>query len=537
MSTRRTGQWARTLLYLVTAIPLGAVGAAVPIAGWVLTACLAITPLVVPVLSGFRAVIGGLARAEAALADALLGTAIGRPRATSPGPQGFWRRPGNILRDAAFWKQQSFLMLRFVLGGTLAIAELTLFAAGLGALAEPIDYRWSDTNIGSYHVDTFGRALLWVLPGLVALAIAVALIGPLTSLSRWLSTALLGGDARADERSPEVVRALRRRTLAIHAAAYGALNGLLILIWAVTSRGYFWPEWTLITLGLPLAIHAWVVLVEERPDLVQRKRMTRSQAMHEGIAASLSLFFVLIWAVTGQGYFWPLWPIIGIGIVFGIHAAVELARRSDRITVLESTRAGAVDQQEEELRRIERDLHDGAQARLVALGMSLGMAEQKLASDPAAAGTLLADARRDAHEALAELRDLARGIHPPVLADRGLEAAISTLVDRSPLRVNVTVDLPSRPSSAVETAAYFVVAESLANTGKHSDAGRVDVDVGCEDDRFVVQVVDDGHGGADAGGSGLRGLARRVEALDGTLTVESPTGGPTKVRAVMPCGS
>jgi signal transduction histidine kinase len=482
--------------------------------------------------------VGGLARLEAALADNLLGTAIGRPRATSPGPQGFWRRAGNVLGDDAFWKQQSFLMLRAVLGGALAIGEVTILAAGLGAIAEPIYYRWADTQItSSYHVDTLGRALLWVLPGVIVLAVGIALVRPLRLLSRWIAISLLGGGDQPDTRSPGVVKVSRRRALAIHAAAFGAVNGLLVLIWAVTSRGYFWPEWTLIALGLPLAIHAWVVLVDERPDLVRRKRMTRSLTMHEGIAASLSLFFVLIWAVTGRGYFWPLWPIIGIGIVFGIHAAAELARRGERISVLESTRAGAVDQQEEELRRIERDLHDGAQARLVALGMSLGMAEQKLGSDPAEAQTLLAEARRDAHEALAELRDLARGIHPPVLADRGLEAAISALANRSPLRVNVAVDLPTRPSPAVETAAYFVVAESLANTGKHSAAKQVDVDVHCRGDRLVVQIVDDGRGGADPGGSGLHGLARRVEALDGTLSVESPPGGPTTVTAVMPCGS
>src|SRR5262249_42503581 len=155
---------------------------------------------------------------------------------------------------------------------------------------------------------------------------------------------LLGGAAGPDVRSPRIVHLERRRALAIHAAAYAGLNLLLVVIWAATSRSYFWPEWTLITLGLPLAIHAWVVLVQERPDLVQKKPITPALAMHEGIAASFSLFFVLVWAVTGAGYFWPLWPIIGIVVVFGIHAAVELARRGERISQLESTRAGAVDQ-------------------------------------------------------------------------------------------------------------------------------------------------------------------------------------------------
>jgi signal transduction histidine kinase len=196
-----------------------------------------------------------------------------------------------------------------------------------------------------------------------------------------------------------------------------------------------------------------------------------------------------------------------------------------------------VEQQETDLERIERDLHDGAQARLVALGMSLGMAEQKLASDPEAAQELLAEARRGTREALEELRSLARGIHPPVLADRGLAAAISALADRTPLTVNVAVDVPRRPPRAVETAAYFVAAEALANTGKHANASQVDIVVREEGGDLVVEIVDDGGGGADPTGNGLRGLARRVQALDGRLEITSPEGGPTTIRAVIPCAS
>jgi signal transduction histidine kinase len=165
------------------------------------------------------------------------------------------------------------------------------------------------------------------------------------------------------------------------------------------------------------------------------------------------------------------------------------------------------------------------------------MAEQKLASDPGAAQALLAEARQGTREALEELRNLARGIHPPVLADRGLEAAISALASRTPLRVNVAVDVPGRPPRAVETAAYFVVAEALANTGKHAHAEAVDIDVHEDGGRLVVSVVDDGDGGADPGGGGLRGLVNRVQALDGSLEVTSPAGGPTTIRAVIPCGS
>jgi signal transduction histidine kinase len=165
------------------------------------------------------------------------------------------------------------------------------------------------------------------------------------------------------------------------------------------------------------------------------------------------------------------------------------------------------------------------------------MAEQKLASDPEAAQALLAEAREGTREALEELRSLARGIHPPVLADRGLEAAIRALADRTPIRVDVAVDVEVRPPRTVESAAYFVVAEALANVGKHSAAQHVDVRVRATAARVLVDVTDDGTGGANPNGGGLRGLARRVEALDGRLEVSSPPGGPTTIRAVIPCGS
>ena len=196
-----------------------------------------------------------------------------------------------------------------------------------------------------------------------------------------------------------------------------------------------------------------------------------------------------------------------------------------------------MDAQEAELRRIERDLHDGAQARLVALGMNLGMAEQKLETDPEAVRELLAEARRGAGEALEELRDLARGIHPPILTDRGLEAALAALTVRSPLPVSVSVDVPERLPAAVEKAAYFVVAEALANVSKHAEASRMQVQISSADGVLVAEVVDDGRGGADPSGNGLTGLRRRVEALAGSLRVTSPAGGPTIVRAELPCGS
>jgi signal transduction histidine kinase len=518
----------RTLVFLLAAVPIGALALGVLVAGWVTVSVLAITPLAVPALVGVRAAIGGIARLDGEIANGLLGTSV-RPAVRSRGPRGFWRAGLNILSDGSFWRQQAYLLVRQSVGLGIAVGTWSLLAASLGALTLPIWYRWGNTLVVGRHVDTLGRSLLGVPTGIVGLVILFLLLRPLAAGSHFLVTALLGrGGEEGSQPSPQA----RRQSLAVHAASYLVVNLVLTLIWALTSRGYFWPEWTFIALGLPLAVHAASELATERVPPARR-----SLAVHGGVVLSAAVFFTLIWAVTSRGYFWPVWPIIALALSFVVHAIAELGRRGRRITELEETRAGAVDQQESDLERIERDLHDGAQARLVALGMSLGMAEQKLATDPVAAQELLAEARKGTREALEELRSLARGIHPPVLADRGLEAAISALADRTPLQVDIAVDLPRRPPRAVETAAYFVAAEALANAGKHAGGRRVDIAVREASDDLVVEVVDDGRGGADPAGNGLRGLARRVEALDGRLEVVSPEGGPTTIRAVMPCGS
>jgi signal transduction histidine kinase len=217
-------------------------------------------------------------------------------------------------------------------------------------------------------------------------------------------------------------------------------------------------------------------------------------------------------------------------------APAERDRMANRIAELTESRAETVDTQAAELRRIERDLHDGAQARLVSLGMSLGMAESLLASDPDAAGELLAEAREATGLALAELRDLVRGIHPPVLADRGLAGAVRALALANPLPVEVTVDLPGRLPAPVESAAYFAVAETLTNAAKHSGALSAWVRVSYADGRLGVMIGDDGRGGAtqDPGG-GLHGIERRLAAFDGTMMVASPIGGPTIVTMELPC--
>jgi len=240
----------------------------------------------------------------------------------------------------------------------------------------------------------------------------------------------------------------------------------------------------------------------------------------------------------------PLALLINRGIA-AAHSALaarvlgpsERQRLHARVHELASTRAGAVEAATEQLERIERDLHDGAQARLVALAMELGMAEEELANDPDAARAKVRRARDEALGALTELRDLSRGLRPALLAERGLGSAIEALAQRSsiPVTVTLTGSIERTPEQA-QTAAYFVVAEALTNAAKHSDADSLRVSLERGADSLTVTVVDDGHGGANPNGSGLSGLRKRLRALDGRLDLISPPGGPTVVRGEIPCG-
>jgi signal transduction histidine kinase len=209
-----------------------------------------------------------------------------------------------------------------------------------------------------------------------------------------------------------------------------------------------------------------------------------------------------------------------------------------RVTELELSRERVVGAAEAERRRIERDLHDGAQQRLVALAMELGRAKAKFADDVDAARDLVDQAHAQAKEALTELRNLVRGVHPPVLTDRGLDAALSGLAALCPVPVDVHVDVPVRPRSAVEAVAYFMVAEALTNVAKHSRAthAKVIVEGHGYPGTLTVMISDDGIGGARADSPGLSGLADRVSGVDGRLSVESPAGGPTIIAAALPCG-
>nr|MDT0657308.1 sensor histidine kinase [Micromonospora sp. DSM 115978] len=222
-----------------------------------------------------------------------------------------------------------------------------------------------------------------------------------------------------------------------------------------------------------------------------------------------------------------------IRALLGPTRAAALAHRVDRLT---ESRSDAVDAQAAELRRIERDLHDGAQARLVALSMNIGLAEKLMARDPEAAQRLLVEARQESGRALVDLRDLVRGIHPPLLAERGLDGAVRALAFALPLTVDVDIDLPGPAPAPVESAAYFAMAEVLANVAKHSGAPYARVRLAHHDGKLVMAVRDHGVGGADpAGGTGLRGIQRRLAAFDGTMSVASPPGGPTVVTMELPC--
>jgi signal transduction histidine kinase len=226
------------------------------------------------------------------------------------------------------------------------------------------------------------------------------------------------------------------------------------------------------------------------------------------------------------------------GAEYVVSSGIDIteARRADE--ELRASRARIVEAGDRERSRLERNLHDGAQQHLVALSLTLRMAQAKLASDPAEAEQILAGANEELAQALSELRELARGIHPAILTDRGLEAAVQALAGRTPLPVEIAASLDGRLPPSVEAAAYYIVAESIANVSKYAQASSVRVELARANGALRVQVVDDGVGGADPlGGTGLRGLVDRVESLDGDLAVTSPPGGGTIVRAEIPLGS
>jgi len=268
-----------------------------------------------------------------------------------------------------------------------------------------------------------------------------------------------------------------------------------------------------------------------------------------------------IYAIHGKGAAPELWtgerldtwhevlPVVAGGLVVlplvpwiirafaKLDAAVARGLLSpSKVDAMRATQARTVDIAIADRRQIERDLHDGAQQRLLSLGMDLGMALEKFESDPDAARGLVGDAHAELQRAIAELRNLARGIHPAVLTDRGLDAALSALAARSSVPVRLDVKLDGRPPASVEATAYFIVAEALTNAVRYANANAVNVTVRDQGDKLHIEVTDDGVGGAEERpGGGLAGLADRASSVEGSLRVTSPQGGPTIVAADLPC--
>ncbi|MGW7443646.1 histidine kinase [Kitasatospora sp. NPDC054795] len=285
--------------------------------------------------------------------------------------------------------------------------------------------------------------------------------------------------------------------------------------------------WTLLTGAAVLLTAAIVLLTPVALEVFGRN----------GRFFALGVVYAMGLTVAPLALLWAAPPVLrfhekAARALLGPSRRAELARR---VSHLARTRADTIDAGAAELRRIERDLHDGAQARLVALGMLLTVAEQ-LKDDPDALGPLLAEARLSSVKALGELRDLVRGIHPPVLADRGLADAVRATALDMPLPVGFSGDLPGRASAPVESAAYFAVTELLANVVKHAGASQVWIEIGHSDGLLRISVTDDGRGGADPSrGTGLSGTERRLAAFDGVLAISSPSGGPTIVNLEIPC--
>lgn len=316
-------------------------------------------------------------------------------------------------------------------------------------------------------------------------------------------------------------------------AAIGLAAGLA---WATTG-GHFWPAWVWFGLGVPLALQGAVRWGLRAP------KGERALFVHAAVSFALAAILLTIWLLAGLGYFWPVWPILGLGLVLSVHFWIVRHRPNareqalaNRVDVLTRTRRGALDIQAAELQRVERDLHDGAQARLVSVAMSLGLAETLLSSDPDLLAELLSEARSTTLAALDDLRTVMQGIQPPVLADRGLEGAVRALALDLAIPVTVTGGLAGRAPAPVESAAYFTVAECLANVVKHSNAASAWVDLRHQAGLLSITVGDGGQGGASLdGGTGLRGVIRRLEPFDGTLAISSPADGPTTVTMEVPC--
>jgi signal transduction histidine kinase len=553
LPTSIRSRWSRDLLFhlagmfsAILAIVIWNVGVSVSLG-------VAITYFGLVVALGTLLACRWFARVERRRAAIVLRTPI--PERYAPITAGRWTaRLHALLGDATSWRDFAWTGLAGMVALPLSGLAITLWGTVLGLATLPAWY-WAlpdGADVGIQNIDTFPRALVAAAAGLAIVPFVGVVVRGLTiaelGIMRWLLAPRREGavaadaadttDAAADAGEPAAPPSLSL-PLPLHVAFALLICAVVATIWIATGFGYFWPIWVWLGFGLSVALNLVLLRGREREP-----GPTRGLRLHAELSGTLAALLVCIWLVTGAGTFWPFYSILSLAIIYAVHAIfvhrdrLPLGAReqqlAERVDVLTRTRQGALDVQAAELRRIERDLHDGAQARLVSLTMQLGRAEARVADQPELAA-LLRGAREDAGLAIAELRDLARGIAPPILADRGLTAAIEALGRRSAIPVTVAAVLDRRPLPVVETAAYFVVAEALTNVAKHAGGAAARVLVARTGDRLVIDVADGGPGGANPDGGGLTGLRHRVEALDGTLTVTSPPGGGTTVRAELPC--
>jgi signal transduction histidine kinase len=365
---------------------------------------------------------------------------------------------------------------------------------------------------------------LWVV-GLVVVFLAVPLLTRMQRHRLRITTGMT--IARQPARRGIVAAARSRATW--RQLGYHLLAGPALAVAAIAAIGC-WLAGLLCTL-----VYTYAVAMP--PGNVLRDDMSRSPAFGRWIAipgdvyltvAGLALLLAAPWLTAGVA---ALDATAARGLL-GASRAEELEQRVEQLA---QARTGAVDAADTERRRLERDLHDGTQQRLVALAMHLGMAKAGTTTVEEA-HQAISEAHEDTKAALTELRNLVRGLHPPVLEDRGLDAALSGIAARVPILVRLTVDVSRRPPAMIEAVAYFVVSESLTNITKHAQASQAEVVVQRAGDRLHVIISDDGVGGADpAHGTGLAGLAKRAASVDGTFEIASPPGGPTLVTVDLPC--
>ena len=398
-----------------------------------------------------------------------------------------------------------FLLMLAGLGLLLLILALTLPGPGLLAY-----------GLGHHH-NAAGLALTLAFPALVVSVFGISGLLMVVRRLASLTRRLVGQWCGVPIAEPYLPRPW----------ADGGKVGLRRWLgWLLTDRAT-WRDLLWVTVN---ACGGWILAIV--PAAVLALGLVGLIAPYASLEGPLQTIVAAVLGLWGAP-----WLLRGYGVFArSMLAPTGQAELALRVRQLAQTRTEALDTGAAEIRRIERDLHDGAQARLVAMGMTLDAAGQIIDTNPVAARALLVEARDASVKALAELRDLVRGIHPPVLADRGLADAIRALALDSPMRIHLASDADGRPPAPVESAAYFAVSELLANVSKHAEARQTWIDIRHTDGMLRIGVTDNGHGGADpARGSGLHGIERRLAPFDGVLAVSSPPGGPTAITMEIPC--